>query len=275
MTAAVETINAKTAQNILAANTRNRPLSPRVVATYAEDMASGRWKLNGEPIIIASDGTLLDGQHRLNAVLSLDGAVQMLVVRGADATAFDTIDANYTRTAAHILAIRGGTYVNVVASAARLAMNYRAGFSLAYGATRKQVTDFAAANPYLQELAALLHPTTNVLPLSPVVAVAFLSNGNRLFDNDWAAFSDAIASGENLPARHPALTLREWAWKESRRSRRKMLGGAVFCAAARAWNAYMRGETPSHLKVTSNPSIENCEIVGFAKPRDPKLRRAA
>jgi len=35
------------------------------VKRYAEDMAKGNWKLNGETIKVTPNGQLLDGQHRL------------------------------------------------------------------------------------------------------------------------------------------------------------------------------------------------------------------
>ena len=39
------------------------------VTAYAEDMAAGRWKENGETIKFDSEGRLIDGQHRLAAVV--------------------------------------------------------------------------------------------------------------------------------------------------------------------------------------------------------------
>src|SRR3990172_8052075 len=68
----------------LRTNTHNRKLRDRAVADYARDMTAGHWTLNGEAIKFATDGTVLDGQHRLRAVIDSDVTVQMLVVVGLD-----------------------------------------------------------------------------------------------------------------------------------------------------------------------------------------------
>ena len=65
----VEMISPKLAQQMLAANTQNRPLRDAATDLMAKDMAEGRWHLNGESIIFSSDGVLTDGQHRLTAVV--------------------------------------------------------------------------------------------------------------------------------------------------------------------------------------------------------------
>ncbi|KAF7277615.1 hypothetical protein GWI33_002970, partial [Rhynchophorus ferrugineus] len=80
--AQVETITPDLARQYLAFNTHNRNVRSYRVKGYAADMRDGRWTLNGEAIKFSADGTLLDGQHRLQAVIEADVAVQMLVVRG-------------------------------------------------------------------------------------------------------------------------------------------------------------------------------------------------
>lgn len=57
------------AETWLSRNSNNRNLRGQVIASYARDMKSGAWVLNGETVKIASNGQLLDGQHRLNAVV--------------------------------------------------------------------------------------------------------------------------------------------------------------------------------------------------------------
>lgn len=52
------------AENILVLNTNNRKIKPSKVLEYANDMADGRWKQNGVPIIVGTDDVLKDGQHR-------------------------------------------------------------------------------------------------------------------------------------------------------------------------------------------------------------------
>ena len=62
------------------------PATARCVASTSSSWrgrdATGGVAVNGEPIQIAEDGTLLNGQHRLNAVIESGATVPMLVVRG-------------------------------------------------------------------------------------------------------------------------------------------------------------------------------------------------
>jgi hypothetical protein len=75
-------------------NKSNRPLRMRLVRAYAEEMAHRRWVVNKDTIGIATDGTLIDGQHRLNAVVLSGMSVDMLVMFDApsDKRAVQTID---------------------------------------------------------------------------------------------------------------------------------------------------------------------------------------
>jgi hypothetical protein len=66
---AIETITPKQAQVILAHNDRNRSLASSRVTVYSGAMLAGEWRMNGETIKFNGDGTLLDGQHRLAAVV--------------------------------------------------------------------------------------------------------------------------------------------------------------------------------------------------------------
>ena len=50
-------------------NTHNRGLKPIAIKRFAEDMTTGDWQWNGESIRFAADGTLLDGQNRLHAIV--------------------------------------------------------------------------------------------------------------------------------------------------------------------------------------------------------------
>jgi hypothetical protein len=50
-------------------NTHNRPIRQSVVDRFARDMMAGRWRLTHQGIAFDSDGVLIDGQHRLWAIV--------------------------------------------------------------------------------------------------------------------------------------------------------------------------------------------------------------
>lgn len=62
-------VTPRIAEAWLKKNTKNRSIRKHLLERYASDMRSGLWKLTGEPIIFNCDGTLIDGQHRLQSVV--------------------------------------------------------------------------------------------------------------------------------------------------------------------------------------------------------------
>jgi hypothetical protein len=98
LTTKVETISPNTAIMYLKNAGKNRKLSEKKVQDYAKQMTDGEWVLNGEPIIFGKSGNLIDGQHRLRAVIYANTTVQMLVVRGVNDEYFDSIDSGKSRS---------------------------------------------------------------------------------------------------------------------------------------------------------------------------------
>ncbi len=84
----------------------NRSLSPSRVARYSSEMKRGAWLIT-EPIKISSCGKLIDGQHRLAAVIESGQNVPFLVVTGYPFNTSSVLDQGKTRTAKNIAEIKG------------------------------------------------------------------------------------------------------------------------------------------------------------------------
>lgn len=95
---AIELITPNLAEALLETNTENRKLRKSVVERYSQVMTLGDWLLTPEPIVIADTGRLLNGQHRLNAVIKSGVNVRMFVVRNVSEKAFSAIDRGVSRT---------------------------------------------------------------------------------------------------------------------------------------------------------------------------------
>lgn len=64
---------------LLEKNYANRPISPKRVEFYADQMKEGKWTLSNTSIAIGeADGSLYDGQHRLAAVVKSGVTVPMI-----------------------------------------------------------------------------------------------------------------------------------------------------------------------------------------------------
>ena len=113
----VKNITPKLASELLLTNTINRPLRVTTVDAYADAMQRGQWALNGEAIIISSQGKLMNGQHRLSAVVKCGLSIPFLVVSEVDGSVFATLDRGKSRSTADTFYIRNITNAASIAGA--------------------------------------------------------------------------------------------------------------------------------------------------------------
>lgn len=114
-------IGPKEAQEMLgrSAHFQNRHVNKERVRNYATDMRNGAWSMNGEPIIQDENRVVIDGQHRLRAVIESGATISFLIVEGVRREAARTIDQGLSRTMAHGMQMSGMKNANSVVAAAR------------------------------------------------------------------------------------------------------------------------------------------------------------
>lgn len=104
----VESVTPALAQQWLARNFKNnRPLRRQKVERLAEDMRAGRWLLTHQSIAFNHDGELIDGQHRLAAVVESGATVSMLVFFNVPMDGVELIDCGDRRTDLDALVVGG------------------------------------------------------------------------------------------------------------------------------------------------------------------------
>ena len=78
----------------------NRPINDSTVDKYAADMKAGRWcEDTADAISISEKGYLLDGQHRLTAIVKSGQTMCLLVARDVKESAFEYMDNGKQREA--------------------------------------------------------------------------------------------------------------------------------------------------------------------------------
>lgn len=112
VTVKVVDITPSIAAEMLAKNTNNRALKPSVVEKYKRDLLSGKWIFGTSAIRVASDGTLLDGQHRLKAIIDANVTVKMVVINNMSKDAIRVIDSGSSRSVSDMFKIEGSAYAN-------------------------------------------------------------------------------------------------------------------------------------------------------------------
>lgn len=65
---------------------------------YASDMAQGQWPFTGDPIRFSDDAHLIDGQHRLLAIVESEEPQPLLIVRGLPFGIMQQLDIGARRT---------------------------------------------------------------------------------------------------------------------------------------------------------------------------------
>lgn len=107
------------AVRLLEYNNLNRPLDDRHVKRLAAQIIAGKWRFNGDTIKFSANGEILDGQHRLWAVVEAKMPIETIIVKGVEKGAFATIDTlRKPRNGADILALNGATKHRAITSAA-------------------------------------------------------------------------------------------------------------------------------------------------------------
>ncbi len=87
---------------------RNRAINQASVGCYAEQMLAGEWHpASAEAVKISDEGILIDGQHRLHAVIKANVPIFFMVVEGVPEVAFSAIDDGVLRNLSAVLEING------------------------------------------------------------------------------------------------------------------------------------------------------------------------
>jgi hypothetical protein len=112
-----ELITPAYAATLLRGNTDNRRPDRNRVKKYASEMQAGRWKMTHQAVAVAADGRIVDGQHRLMAIVESGQAIDMLVAHNADPATFGVVDQGKVRSGSDVFTIGGLKGPNISAIA--------------------------------------------------------------------------------------------------------------------------------------------------------------
>lgn len=103
----IELITPEIAKAFLLKNTANRSLRPIAVSEYAAEMKTGGWVLGCDAIGFDRNGTLINGQHRLNALIKSGLSAEFIVARNLPDKSIDALDIGKRRMLHERLTIAG------------------------------------------------------------------------------------------------------------------------------------------------------------------------
>jgi hypothetical protein len=274
MDASVEIVTPEQALAWLTNAAKNRPIIDSAVRRYGADMETGRWTLNGQGIIFDTNGKLVDGRHRLTAIVATQTHIAMLVVRGAKPEAFETMDSGRTRTLANTLAIEGHKNAAAVSATARITFAYVSGMNLKFSPTRSELLELIRRHPAIETYATLIANRDYLIkgmgvPRNSLAAVLAIANDASNRDQDIKEFVEGFITGEGLFHGDPRLTLRRWLAKT--RTEVGVGGSRVaepfFAATVKAWSAFANDNDLANIRLPMLFNRETLPIEGFDRKR--------
>lgn len=243
------------AEQLLGRNDRNRNIRSATVAAYARDMAAGNWLMTGEPIKVAPNGALIDGQHRLLAVIKSGVTVQMVIARGIPAESQRVMDTGDKRSAADMLKMDGHANASNLAASVRFAMALESekpkeSRNQSGKVTNSEVADFLAQNQDLEAaVAATLH-YRNTIDMPPSITAVAWWTLVRLDSEACETFFASIANNQTNGVGDPRNTLIQ-RLTSARKANERLPQTGQYSMLFRAWNAWVKGETLSKLPIYS------------------------
>ncbi len=246
--AEVMTITPRDATEWLRCNKNNRPLRKRHVTFLANEILSGNWQVNGQAIVIADDEQVLDGQHRLFAIIEAGKSIQSLVVYGISPEAFRTIDTGAVRTGADALSLhfqdRLKYQIDAVATAVQWCARIERG--VMRGKDRLSNTDiieYVKAHPSLFECAETLTGYPHeARPMSLGSGTALYEMFSRKHEEQASAFMRGLYTGEELTRTDPEYILRAAFIRDAERVSKFPLSIRMRMVI-KGWNWRRRGNT--------------------------------
>lgn len=241
LTTEVMSVSPAMAEKWLGKNVRNRHVSQVRVGKYARSMRRGEWMLTGEAIKFAVNGDLIDGQHRLLAVIEAGKTIRLLVIRGLPSDAQDVLDTGAARTACDQLTIHGHANGAVLAAAAKLAILWETGRFYVNqnekAVSHREILNFAEGNHILALACGRATAISKGSDLKASVAGAAFYELMQVDGEAALEFFDRLADGVNLPASSPILALRN-RLRALRDDKTRVDSQALMALVFRAWNAW-------------------------------------
>jgi hypothetical protein len=264
VTASIEHITPVIAAAMLKNSIGNfRTLDRNRVVKYAAEMIAGKWMFNGETIKL--NGTcVIDGQHRLSAVVKSGVGIDCVVVRNLDKMTGVTIDCGKGRSLSDWVKYRGIKNAVSVTSIARNVLLYNAGrwgsqsVSSAYTKDSDIIEYIESHEKLLQAAHHMSDTCAAIIPRSFLGALLVIACGDQSPEENTMCnwFCKALASGVGLTEGEPVLVLRnKMSGVEKSRRESLFLQKMVLTLA---WNKTIKGERVKLLKFAlTGPTATN------------------
>lgn len=242
-------ITPEIARQYLEKNTGNRKRSERAVDLLASAMLAGEWVSNGDTIGF-SGGVLIDGQHRLSAIIKSGVDIDCIVVHDLPVNAYSTKDIGKRRTIADSLQIAGEVSTMRLSSSVVTAMMIEDEWNKGIQIHNSGRYSFAQVSHYIES-----HPhCRSISAYSPdrYVGRPSISSALRILaaniGQDATEFVCRVFDGVGLEQKNPAYILRETLLKHSGSGKTQLSKRWEAAQWIKAYCAFRDGKAASFLR---------------------------
>lgn len=255
ITSSIETITPKMAEKMLSGHRNYRTKNQMRVDSYADTMRDGLWLIS--TIIVSDTGELMDGQHRLHAVIKHGRPVDFLVVRGMPIENISAIDNGMARTAGQVMTAElGAKNANKVSALLRFVIPSEVSHSMMRcGANTAKIIDAYKRFPWIQELCdnttqGFLSQTVLSAPFARMIAKDISKKDeviNLLYRANAGDWGEDRMSGIRIAVAN---------YNANKRQDRIN----IYMRMARALVAYMQGETLAKLYACTEDPFSRTKV---------------
>lgn len=253
-----EMVTPDRASDFLSRNEGNRRVSQIAESALVRDIVNGNYHLNGDTIKISPEGYLLDGQHRLRAVVKSGMTVPMLVAYGVPPEAIATIDRGKKRSHADILHFNGYTQCSNLATLATIAWQYdRKNMCSNVTPTGEEMIQYIADNPDLldaNQVGSQLYKGRGCLTTKAMISSMYFLFSRKAGKDEAYSFVKRMVEGIDVQEGSPMHTLRNKLQSYMNNigsPPRKLIAAFII----KAWNAERNGTQLKNLRMGENEAF--------------------
>lgn len=252
------------AKKLLERNIHNRKISEKVVQKYTAEIKAGEWRLTPGGIGFDDHGTLVDGQHRLQAIVRANQSVPMLITLGLPSAGQEKVDRHRRRTLFDALYLAGFASkrqeVEIATCLTRRLMRSDSGV-IPSDSLVKQTLDCHLE--HIHSVIALMkgdNKSRRGLSQASFLAAAVLYH--EIDAEKCADFLQGVRTGAMLTQDHPAMRLRKLLLGETAMTSMPR-GGAnqsfIFRRAIYAMQAHLEGRNIGGLREAEDFDVSKAE----------------
>ena len=242
------------AKKYLEQNVNNRRYSQPVLLRYTADMINNKWKQDtGECIKISKTGRILDGQHRLKAVILSNCSLYFYVAHNIDDNVFDVLDTGKSRNSSDCFYVAGIKASNTIPSMISyynlLKDNKKEGVQINQKSTNSNLLEQYYKDELFWDNIARSSNSWYIAfakILKPSMIGGFYAHFYKLNSNKAEAFMNQLCTGSEIS--NSIINLLRNKLMQDKMSPRKMPTNLKMALIIKAWNHYINNNNVKILK---------------------------